>query len=1476
MLGWSLLKLPPLYRRSINPSSSAPDRARRGLEANDSLSSTTTARPRGLAAFFERAFAAIGLGRGTAEAPTPSVFAPGLSAFRGPVAGTLIGASALGLGSGAALAQGAPPEAPPSVQLRVLEHAPRTRTVVKGDTLSAIALAERVLFPDLVAKNPAIKNPDRIYPGQKLILPEKKADPLGSLLYPTPPATTPEPTEASHFEALAAFLAAEAPPPVRATEPVVASPPAAVVAAPEAVIAAPAAVTAAASPAAVVAAPAAVAAAASAATPEEDAVRRIPLADGPSSLLPKILRSPAWRSLTDRTIGRTIPVDLGPLGTGEARVHGRVESGWDDLEQLRISSAINGDGQRLLWLKSDGTLELPGTILDTSGSAGAGSTTLKGSLGYTVSRPYRYVEGREDPIGLARALATNTVSLPLTAERALRLEPGSKLVLEGQVEVSDSRSIVLSSLDASAKGHLRLEIQRGAGSKVTVRLTIDDKLAGKLKHDLPLTIEAEFSDERMRSFTLDLSELSGRLAFRELIALNGSGAAKLAAIPGSGVVLDLESAAKNRAITLDTELGRTPEERLHGRLSLSDARTLESHTRSHDLSAGIGRSAPGGRAIDLNFGATGSSSAAGSAAAVDLPLPSSASDLLALPSGVRGSVESARRLGASVDASPDLRINVGTERTSRLSRYIEGGDVIETGRLDGGLELKTKLGVKGNGALSYRLEVPLAQGDAENTALPLDAARAARLPEGARFRLVREGTLSVARNEVLTGVLRHTSRLGLSADKTDRISVTKGAGSLVEVSVDTLGHRERGTTLGYGRGDSETTGFDLELSASSSDRSSRTLSLSLDLDQPAHREAYEALLGRDEARALVLAGKSSAETSLEHSGALGGTLTLRPSEGWNAAIELGRRTLPGSDSRVTWDGERLAFDEALKAKGGVPSWIETNGSVSPRVDVGVPGPIGLRHSVSARGLIQYKALVPATDVAVVPLTPADALRLSRGSEVSLHVEGRGSASVGYGAGSEWSAPGVTLSATAGVDARTSKTKSFDLIVKRLSGDKVQVEVGLGDRAEAAVELAARLGIKVELAGFSGGATVFNRNDVLRGISHLLDDELSRRPLLELSAARTVGDQSERNVRLELDLSTTVGQTAYRALLDLDIDAPLGLAGASLGARPTEETKRAVLVSSATLDTSHDERDSLRFSLFGSRGYLSEALRSDGTRIEVRDSQVERTDRSSFKGSGRSLLGRERSTTWEAVTVRTTEDPVGKGFYRLSFTDADPLTSEDQARSLLLLGESLRGAPAPAARLEEDGARGLAKIFGRYTKHGPTKAEVEAFFTEKGVHALRAYDREATMSVYGSSVAHRLGGKLPSWVQPKIAQKAREILERWEQLSSAAGEEVSAREQARVEYWYLTHHNIYDDAPDYHAAKSFVRAIERMRGSEDPVEWNKAYADLGNDVRFGFYDALDAMSRMAGKEEVLVSTLRMKGRAVDIELSDPSLVIPQIP
>lgn len=50
---------------------------------------------------------------------------------------------------------------------------PNTYTVKKGDSLWSIARSHKVSLKDLIAANPQIKNPNLIYPGQKITIPSK-------------------------------------------------------------------------------------------------------------------------------------------------------------------------------------------------------------------------------------------------------------------------------------------------------------------------------------------------------------------------------------------------------------------------------------------------------------------------------------------------------------------------------------------------------------------------------------------------------------------------------------------------------------------------------------------------------------------------------------------------------------------------------------------------------------------------------------------------------------------------------------------------------------------------------------------------------------------------------------------------------------------------------------------------------------------------------------------------------------------------------------------------------------------------------------------------------------------------------------------------------------------------------------------------------------------------------------------------------
>lgn len=74
-----------------------------------------------------------------------------------------------------------------------------TVTVRKGDTLTAIAARNKVPLKDLVAANPQIKDPNKIFPGQGIMLPKPVlaaalgavADKMGAVLDGLKPVAQP-------------------------------------------------------------------------------------------------------------------------------------------------------------------------------------------------------------------------------------------------------------------------------------------------------------------------------------------------------------------------------------------------------------------------------------------------------------------------------------------------------------------------------------------------------------------------------------------------------------------------------------------------------------------------------------------------------------------------------------------------------------------------------------------------------------------------------------------------------------------------------------------------------------------------------------------------------------------------------------------------------------------------------------------------------------------------------------------------------------------------------------------------------------------------------------------------------------------------------------------------------------------------------------------------------------------------------------
>jgi hypothetical protein len=298
-----------------------------------------------------------------------------------------------------------------------------------------------------------------------------------------------------------------------------------------------------------------------------------------------------------------------------------------------------------------------------------------------------------------------------------------------------------------------------------------------------------------------------------------------------------------------------------------------------------------------------------------------------------------------------------------------------------------------------------------------------------------------------------------------------------------------------------------------------------------------------------------------------------------------------------------------------------------------------------------------------------------------------------------------------------------------------------------------------------------------------------------------------------------------------------------------------------------------FALGGTKLFLTEALRKDGTLVVGDKVGEERADVSSFEKKSKNIIGHQRQVDWEAVRVRTDGEPEGKGYFRLKFAEKDPLTSGSELEERQALAKQLGAVETKPSVVNGHG--GLQALIGG--RHGKTSTDVDVFFTQKGIDNIRSVNKEKALAAYGATVAESTGKGVPAWADPKTGPEARAMIEEYEkarkdnQQAGGHSNMDNTENWTRYQYKEKFGREIWRDAESFESGMKFGDAVQRMNSSKDPVEWNKGFADLGKGVGFDFFDSLASFNRLAGKDEVLVHRLSVKGSDVDIEMKDEGLI-----
>ncbi len=779
---------------------------------------------------------------------------------------------------------------------------------------------------------------------------------------------------------------------------------------------------------------------------------------------------------------------------------------------------------------------------------------------------------------------------------------------------------------------------------------------------------------------------------------------------------------------------------------------------------------------------------------------------------------------------------------------------------------------------SHAYELSLPAGAKADVALPTDATKAQELPLGSRFTLQGDGRLGAS---VAVGSLK----VGASESGKVRVDVFRGDGDTVELRARVTQERTNSAAESVQLGRSGQPQVQLTGSHRSRAETGHDLSVSLDLSKPEHRAAYDAALRGD----IALARQVGAERQREPARIDERTRTdvagaaVKNLAGMTVDGSISREILPSSDVRIFLDDDRRAASRALENNGAPVQWQEIRargalgGDFKKEVplETGAAGANNLGLGFSTGKAVSVRVLTPVTDdrspKLSLPTAAAEALALPRGTEVEFTGEGTlGSSVKAVMGGPLAAATGVVLAGTISAGTSRTTTDRFSVTVQRGEGNSSTVSLNDAKVQNRDNELGVRVGLTVDPTAVLGAGVTSSLpalaqkplEGALGKVAEAVNDKAS--VALTQTTSRRRSEEQGLEIRFD-DLTKPEAAAAYAEAVQGRPEAALALAERARGG---EKTGVQMVRGLETTSSSHERKTHLTAG--GGVLYLREALRQDKTQIVHDADGTSVRNESTYQERSRNVLGGRKEMLWEAVSVRTTDNPQGQRFYRMTFDQKDPMTSRTDVARVQRMAENLGALPARPVRAEAKS--GVASVLG--AAMGKTRTEVEVFVTPKGMDKIRGASNEQALTAYGQSVAVAEGEKqAPPWARAEDASKARAILEDYERLRNEprGGDTNDPSERARLDYRFAFKRNIWDDTDNYKRAKAFASSVDHMRSSTDPVEWNKAFANMGKGTGFQVAGALGAMNALAGADEVLVHRLKMSGSRVDLEMTDEGLL-----
>lgn len=640
-------------------------------------------------------------------------------------------------------------------------------------------------------------------------------------------------------------------------------------------------------------------------------------------------------------------------------------------------------------------------------------------------------------------------------------------------------------------------------------------------------------------------------------------------------------------------------------------------------------------------------------------------------------------------------------------------------------------------------------------------------------------------------------------------------------------------------------------------------------------------------------------------------------DGLRLGLRLRERFVRSSDPAIQKDALKTATTKQLQAEGKDVFWFESGGLAELGFGLNgtIPLPVldlGVVTGFDTRAMVLYRAFKPyavqgslpegaldgvkvARDLVEstalpLPLTPTGAAALAPGAEFEIVGRGLFNAKAGLAynraPGFAFGRPRVrnigpndlsviartddaVFSLGPRLDATLDGTLTGELSLKITGIDgKRLVRVTLSRLASAAgsARLTAAAGIFLKTTTPNGDiARLFtgdNGDPVVKPIAEAVEDFLADH--LGASAYFDVGIRAQDEVldAFVLDLDRPEARDAFEALVRL---------------APGRARALAVEENTGVTEAKLDAR-SLAFSneisvrAFGQQLLLRQALAQSSTaRYDGPDGAWAIEHGATFTKKLDTVLGGQKTITWEALSLGTSEVSEPLTYYHLTLENKDKITKSRQLERLYDFAHVVEGQPVVELRDPPP----VAWWKRPFTPRDNSTVKVDLYFTPEGIRRIDAAGRREGVSAYLGTLA-----SFDPYFEghPALADAMSADVERLLRRATFVDRVLGpfdpcvpcATATLEAAYFDATGRSLRRDERAARVAEAFGARIEGLVAGERSAE--TFFTHLGKSRGFAFYEAVAALARLAGDDATVVHALSIKGEGLRFEARDEGRVV----